>query len=126
MHRLYHTLRDLLLYHLNDVLDFLVTLLDSETLDQLRVRYGNWYNLQLIQSLINYEHVSGKKVTSFSAFSMDTMDDLGVVQVYFQGRTRANAIKYLTNCMDGYFDGQGQTVQIRAIDDNHAKIIFPF
>lgn len=123
--RLFQTSRNIFLFKLNGVLANVAMILGSETVDNIRINYGNWYNLQLMRKFIECDYYIKNRHILLTLKSMETIGSIVIAQVEYSGMTKVEMSDYLTNSISGSIPATLSNIQISNIDDAHAKIIFP-
>lgn len=125
MSRLRSTAENMVLYKLNGFLATSATMLDSETIDNLRINYGNWYNSRLMQKFINCDYFLKNKHIQVEVLNMETVGHIAIAKVMSHGLSKEELSIYLSNSIAGFMPQTLPNIQISNIDNHHAKIIFP-
>lgn len=122
--RLYNTIRNLLLYRINGILTSASLILDSDLIDDLRLRYGNWYNLQLMRKFIECDYYLKNRRIILLLKHMETLGRVVIAKVYYKGMTKLELNLYLKNAIGNFMPNTIPSLQVSEIDDSHAKVIF--
>jgi hypothetical protein len=122
--RLYNTLRNIVLFRLNGVLTSISLALESDTLDRLRMQYGNWYNLQLMRKFIECDYYLKNRRIILLLKNMETLGRIVIAKVYYKGMTKVELNLYLKNAIGNFMPNTIPSLQVSDIDNNHAKVIF--
>lgn len=123
--RLWMTSENIVLFRLNSILATLAISLDSETIDNLRFKYGNWYNSRLMQKFINCDYFLKNKRIKVCVENMETLGHLVIVRVLYEGMSKEGLAGYLTSSIGAFMPTTIPNIQISNIDDSHVKVIFP-
>ena len=118
------TSRDLVLFKINGTLTTLAVFLQSDTLDHLRIRYGNWYNLQLMRKFVECDYYLNKKHIVITLENMETLGRLVIANTKYNGLTKGEIEGYLTNIISVYMPSTRENIQVNIINEHRAKIIF--
>lgn len=118
-------LKNIILFRINSLLNSLAILTQSSTVDDLRIRYGNWYNLQIMRKLIECDYYLKNKHIVISLEVMETLGHIVIANIFYLGLTSAELSEYLNNSLSVVMPETLPNIQISAIDVNHAKIVFP-
>lgn len=122
--RLYNTFRNIFLFRLNGLLTSASVLLESDTIDNLRLRYGNWYNLQLMRKFIECDYYLKNRRIVLLLKHMETLGRIVIAKVYYKGMTKIELNLYLKTAIGNFMPNTIPSLQVSNIDDNHAKVIF--
>lgn len=131
LHKLYKYYRQILqsgqnifFYHFNRLLTWMAELLESETFDSWRIRYGNWYNLRLLRLFLDRSvRVEGELVT-FHITSMETLGKIVIAKMYYAGCSKTEAIEYIEGSMQAYMPQTIDSLQSSVINNHNLKFTF--
>lgn len=123
--KLFNTSRNMILFRINGYLTSLSIITESNTVDSLRMKYGNWYNHQLMRKFIECDYYIKDKHIRLYLDSMETLGNIIIMKVHYLGMTSEEMNEYLTYAIGNSIPNSAPNIQISNTGSNHAKIVFP-
>ncbi len=107
------------------VLGLLVDILQLEVLDDMRIRFGRWMNLQTVSRYLNVSFRKKAKQISLKLVGIDIVGSIATAEVYHIGLNKKEVAFLVKQSLNIYEEGLGDKAHIKPLRRNYSTIIFP-
>ncbi len=106
-------------------LGLLVDILQLEVLDDMRIRFGRWMNMQTLSRYLNVSFRKKTKQVSIKLLGVDIVGSIATAEVYHIGLNKKEVASLVKQSLDMYEEGLGDKAHIKPLRRNYSTIIFP-
>lgn len=100
-------------------------LLQLESLDDLRIQFGRWMNMQTLSRYLNVSFRKKTKRISLKLVGVDIAGSIATAEVYHIGLSKTEVAHLVKKLLSDYEDGLGDKAHIKPLRRNYCSIIFP-
>ena len=100
-------------------------LLQLESLDDMRIRFGRWMNMQTLSRYLNVSFRKKTKQISLKLVGVDIVGSIVSAEVYHIGLSKTEVAHLVNKLLSDYEEGLGEKAHIKPLRRNYSSIIFP-
>ncbi|KKU46906.1 MAG: hypothetical protein UX62_C0003G0004 [Microgenomates group bacterium GW2011_GWA2_46_7] len=103
----------------------LVDLTQSRTLENLRLRYGKYFNLVLFRQYLDFTGHGDNKGVVVRVKDIERASGMVFLTIYHHSQKKDNIPSFLTTALHTYYQVPKNQIHVTTIDPHHFKIVFP-
>lgn len=107
------------------ILGLLVDILQLEALDDMRIRFGRWMNMQTLSRYLNVSFRRKTKQISLKLVRVDIVGSIATAEVYHIGLSKTEVALLVKKFLNLYEVGLGDKAHIKPLRRNYSSVIFP-